>query len=64
MYAGTVDDLANPTDTRNLRDNVKTVKKYVELEDFDHGSFLLGKNMTFLNDVVEIMDEYNAIYFD
>ena len=47
MFAGKYDDLANPTDTRNVRDNIKTVKKYVEIDNFDHGSFLLGKDMIY-----------------
>ena len=63
MFAGKQDALANPIDTRNVRDSIKTVKKYMEIDNFDHGSFLLGKDMSYLEEVVALMNQYNRKYF-
>lgn len=52
IYAGTKDAIVNIKDNRKVKDQLKTVVNYEEL-DFDHLSFLLAKNMSFFDSVLD-----------
>lgn len=55
MFVGKQDDLATPEDTRWARDEIKTTIYYEELDNFDHGSFMLGKDMSFMKTVLKLV---------
>ena len=55
MFVGKQDDLATPKDTQWARDQIKTTIHYEELDNFDHGSFMLGKDMSFMKNVLKIV---------
>jgi len=59
MYVGMQDPLANYMDTRWIRDSISSVMSYTEIYDFDHSSFLSGTNMTYVDDVIDHMKEFN-----
>ena len=60
IYAGVKDKIVNIEDNRLVRDQLRTVVNYQEL-DFDHLSFLLAKNMTYFDDVLKTIKMYNPI---
>jgi pimeloyl-ACP methyl ester carboxylesterase len=48
LYVGLQDPLGDPTDARNLRDILKTnVVGYMEINNFDHHSFNVGKDLSY-----------------
>jgi len=52
--------LANPIDARRLREELgSAVKLYLEIEMYDHSSFLLGKKMDYLNDILTLLQNTN-----
>jgi len=55
MFVGKQDPLANPTDTQWARDQIKTTIHYEEINNFDHGSFMLGKDMSFMDTVLKVV---------
>ena len=59
MFVGKQDDLANPIDTRWAREQIKTTQYYEEIDDFDHGSFTIGKDMSYLKKCLEILNIIN-----
>ena len=52
MFVGLQDDLADPTDCRNVKAEVPTLSFYKEYNGMDHSSFGIGKDMGFMNDVI------------
>jgi len=38
---------------------VRTTKYYSQIDDFDHGSFMLGKDMSYLNDCLSLLKDFN-----
>lgn len=60
LFVGKEDSIANPVDTRVIKDTIQSIKKYVELDNFDHGSFMLAKDMSYLNQVLEELKQYNG----
>lgn len=52
MYVGKKDNIVNVKDNRIVRDKLRTVVSYNEY-DLDHLSFLLAKNMSFFDNVLE-----------
>ena len=52
MYVGLQDDLADPVDTRLTRDKLSTLSFYKEYNNMDHSSFGIGKDMSFMSDVI------------
>jgi len=49
LFAGKYDDLATVEDARWAREQIKSKYLiYKEIDQFDHSSFLLGKNMSYL----------------
>lgn len=57
MFVGKQDDLATPEDTQWARDQIKTTIYYEELDQFDHGSFMLGKDMSFMERVLQLVKQ-------
>ena len=60
MYVGKKDNIVNVKDNRIVRDKLRTVVSYNEY-DLDHLSFLLAKNMSFFDNVLEQVKSYNPI---
>ena len=52
MFVGEHDDLADPTDTANVRGKLSNVRHYKVYPKMDHMSFGLGKDMSFMKDVI------------
>lgn len=61
MFIGDHDDLAVPVDTKHTYDLVKTSFFYKIYPDMDHMSFMLGKNMSYMNDVIKLLNQKNGI---
>ena len=64
LFSGSLDGLADPTDVANLSatlgDKVVFQKEYL----LDHFSFAIAKDMTwFSTDAVNLLKEYNSMYF-
>lgn len=55
MFVGKQDDLAVPEDTQWARDQIPSTIYYEEIDNFDHGSFMLGKDMSFMDNVLAIV---------
>mmetsp|Transcript_36079 Transcript_36079/g.55401 ORF Transcript_36079/g.55401 Transcript_36079/m.55401 type:complete len:97 (+) Transcript_36079:1255-1545(+) len=52
IFAGSDDDFTSPRDTRWLRSMLSTVQQYEEIDSFDHGSFMVGLNMSYLKNLL------------
>ena len=64
MFVGTEDDLGDVTDTRWARDTIKSGgNALVHYEEFPagHTTFLVGKDMTWVNRAMELTNHYNPI---
>lgn len=61
MFVGDHDDLAVPSDTKRTYDKVKTSFFYHIYPEMDHMSFMLGKNMSYMNDVIRLLNEKNNV---
>lgn len=55
MFVGSDDLLGDSEDNHHLKDLVKTVVHYEELEHFDHSGFLPGMNMTYVEKITDLM---------
>jgi hypothetical protein len=55
MFVGKQDDLAVPEDTQWARDEIQSTIYYEEINNFNHGSFLLGKDMSFMDNVLAVV---------
>jgi hypothetical protein len=58
MFVGEYDDLATPKDTRWAKFEMKTTVYYEVWNNMDHGSFHLGKDMTYLNTALNLANTY------
>jgi len=67
MFVGTEDDLGDPTDTRWARDTIasggQAVVHYEEMA-AGHASFLIGKDMTWVDRALELSDHYTSHAFN
>ena len=52
LFVGQHDDLADPTDTANVRSKLNNVNHYEVYNGMDHMSFGIGKDMSFMKDVI------------
>lgn len=60
MFVGAEDDLADPLDTKWAADQIGTpVIHYEVIPNFDHGSFCMGMDMSYMNTVVTLVGEHN-----
>lgn len=53
MYVGKQDDLATTTDARWAQKSIKTIQHYQEVDNCDHGTFLTGLDMSFMDSVLD-----------
>ena len=61
MFVGKQDNLGTPELGQWTRDKVNsTVVYYEELEDHDHYTSSVGKDMTFMTDVINLLDAFNT----
>ena len=60
MYVGKKDSIVNIKDNQMVKEQLNTMISYNEYE-LDHLSFLLAKNMSFFDDVLEKVKDYNPI---
>ena len=58
LLVGAHDDLGDPEDSRVLSTELKNVVKYKEYDDMDHFSFVVGKDMKYVDDMITILSEY------
>ena len=62
MFVGKEDILSTPIDAQWARDEIgRAVFHYRELENHDHSSFNFGKDMSFMEDVVAMVQKYNPL---
>lgn len=61
IWAGAEDCLCDPKDIEWAKDTIPAVISYTQLPNFDHDSFLLGKDTTYLADVAATIHKYNPI---
>jgi len=59
MYVGAQDPLATPYDTKWASEQLGNVIHYEVMDNFDHGAFTLGLDMSYMNRVLENIAEYN-----
>lgn len=56
MFVGKQDPLANLVDCKWAAETIKTTVHYQEIDNCDHGSYLLGKDMSFMFDVIALVN--------
>lgn len=62
MFVGTADDLGDTTDAEWARDEInRGGNALVQYKEFPagHSSFLIGKNMSYFQDVLDLVNKYN-----
>jgi hypothetical protein len=59
MFVGKADDFGDTTDAEWARDQIHPVW-YSEFP-AGHASFMIGKNMTYVDDMLSIMSKYNPV---
>jgi len=61
MFVGAEDSLADPIDTKWAADQIGSpVIHYEVIPNFDHGSFTMGNDMSYMNTALEIIDSHNG----
>jgi gastric triacylglycerol lipase len=58
MFVGTADDFGDTTDAEWAEEQIKPVW-YSEFP-AGHASFMIGKNMTYVDDVLSLLSKYNS----
>ena len=64
MFVGTADDLGDPTDAEWARDQIKQAgSQLVHYEEFaaGHASFLIGKDMSYFDRVLDLVHTYSPL---
>uniref|UniRef100_A0A7S3CLY6 Uncharacterized protein n=1 Tax=Strombidium rassoulzadegani TaxID=1082188 RepID=A0A7S3CLY6_9SPIT len=62
MFVGKQDELANPTDARWARDQLKSeMAHYEEIDQFDHSSFNIGKDLSYFERVISVVKVFNPL---
>lgn len=59
-FVGLHDDLGDPTDTAYTYKQIKTAFTYKLYNDMDHYSFQVGRDMRYVDDVLELLGQYNT----
>lgn len=60
MFVGTKDDLGDVKDCEWARDQIKSIAHYEEVE-AGHASFLIGKDMSYFDNVMKLVSKYNPV---
>lgn len=55
FFVGDHDMWADPTDVHSFKTKCSTLKFYKEYTDFDHLTFVIGKDMSFMSDVISFL---------
>ena len=63
MFSGKYDRIVKVDENQEFADIIPTVIKHKQLN-FDHLSFLIGKDMTYMIEVLNLLQEYNPLNFD
>lgn len=59
MYVGKYDELATPKDAKWEADQMQSTVFYKEYAELDHDAFFAGKDMSYLNDLIDQLNTYN-----
>jgi hypothetical protein len=59
FFVGAKDDFADPTDSKWTSNQIKSVAHYKVIPQFDHYSFLIAKDMSFMKEVIGEVEKYN-----
>jgi hypothetical protein len=59
FFVGGKDDFADPTDSKWTSNQIKSVAHYQEIPQFNHYSFLIAKDMSFMKDVLGVVEKFN-----
>ena len=60
LFAGLQDTAADPDDVRWLVPQLGNVVHFDMMDGFDHDSFMLGKDMSFVQTLINIADKFNV----
>jgi hypothetical protein len=60
MFVGKEDYLAHHQDCDWARSQIKSMVYYEELEDFDHSTFISGKDMSYFVKVLDLIKKFNV----
>ena len=63
MFSAIEDKIVSIDENRKQAERIPAVFKHVEL-DADHITFLVGKNMDYMNTVLELMKDKNPLNYD
>lgn len=63
MYVGQQDPLATPLDTKWATTQLGNVIHYEVMDNFDHGAFTLGLDMSYIERVLKNIAQYNIPTF-
>lgn len=61
MFVGKKDDLGTPALGQWTKNQLKNTVHYVELDNWDHSSFSIGKDMSYFEEVLALMSKYNPV---
>ena len=56
MFVGEKDDIATPGDCQWAHSQIKSVVHYEEIPGFNHGSFSMAKDMSYMNKVLQLIN--------
>ena len=59
MFVGKQDVLADMEDAKWAAKNIPSTVHFQEIDNCDHGTFMTGIDMSFMNDVAELLSKYN-----
>jgi len=63
LFVGLQDPLGNPTDSAWVKSQLQNVVHYQEVDNMGHG-FNQGANMSYFDDVLELVKKYNPVTSD
>jgi hypothetical protein len=61
MFVGKQDPLSSPAVGQWTNSQVKNTVYYKDLDNWDHSSFSVGKDMSYFEDVLSLMSKYNPV---
>ena len=56
LFIGTGDELADPTDAAKFYSDMVNAKKEIHVYDIGHFTFLIGKTLPFMDDLIKFLD--------
>ena len=64
MFVGAEDHMATPKDTAWEKDQLGNVVHYEVIDKFDHESFMLGFDTSYVNRALDLVKKYNPLTKD